>query len=364
MPLDTHSKSICTIIAKNYLAFARTLCNSFLRQHPDGVCYVLIIDDIEGYLDRDKEKFEIVTIGDLGISRLTEFCFKYDITELATAAKPYLLQYLFAQKGMNELLYLDPDILVTAPLDELFGELQRNDIILTPHLDKDYPDDGWFPIDANIMISGIFNLGFIGVRRCDNVGGFLTWWQDKLYSKCVIAPSAGYFVDQKFIDLAITLFPGMGIIKDTGYNAAYWNIHSREITKFGEEWRCNGRRLYFFHFSNYKPERAGEISGHQNRFTFDDMPQLRILFDEYYRMLMDNGYSETFVWQYSYNFYTNGNAVKNSDRIKYRKCLPDGSLDNPFVQEMHPVEKPDKSLKNMLLRRPLSFARRVIGKIK
>jgi lipopolysaccharide biosynthesis glycosyltransferase len=161
----TPAKSICTIIAKNYLSFARTLCHSFLQNHPDGVCYVLIIDEFDGYLDRDREKFEIISINDLGIARLTEFCFKYDITELSTAVKPYLLKYLLDEKGMDELLYLDPDILVTAPLDLLFGELQQNDIILTPHLDKDYPEDGCLPNDAHIMLSGVFNLGFIGVRR-------------------------------------------------------------------------------------------------------------------------------------------------------------------------------------------------------
>ena len=40
---------LCTIIAKNYVAFARTLAQSFLSQYSDGKVYVLIVDDFEGH---------------------------------------------------------------------------------------------------------------------------------------------------------------------------------------------------------------------------------------------------------------------------------------------------------------------------
>jgi hypothetical protein len=36
--------TICTIIAKNYLAQARCLAESFYEQHPDGRMFVLLID--------------------------------------------------------------------------------------------------------------------------------------------------------------------------------------------------------------------------------------------------------------------------------------------------------------------------------
>ena len=82
------------------------------------------------------------------------------------------------------------------------------------------------PNDAHIMKSGIFNLGFIGLKNCHNAHRFLIWWQNKLYNKCLIKPASGYFVDQKFMDLALCMFKNISIIKDTGYNVAYWNLHS------------------------------------------------------------------------------------------------------------------------------------------
>src|SRR5674476_87894 len=199
-------ENICTIISKNYISFARTLCSSFIANHPRGKCYVLIIDEFDGYVDEAKENFEIIKIEELGIPRCTEFCFKYNVTELATATKPYLLKHLFDTRGMDRILYLDPDILVTHSLVKLYDELEGSSIILTPHLDKDYPVDGLLPDDSHIMRSGIFNLGFIGLRKSKYVDNFLVWWQQKLYDRCVVDPCAGYFVDQKFIDLATVLF--------------------------------------------------------------------------------------------------------------------------------------------------------------
>ena len=331
------SKSICTIIAKNYISFARTLCSSFLEHHPGGKCYVLIIDECGGYIDAAQENFEIIKIEELGIPRLPEFCFKYNVTELATATKPYLLKHLFDTEGVDRIMYLDPDILVTNSLDKLYEELDKSDIILTPHLDKDYPDDGLLPNDGHIMQSGIYNLGFIGVKKCENVNNFLGWWQHKLYDKCVVDHAAGYFVDQKFIDLAMVLFRNIMVIYDTGYNVAYWNIHSRNIHKEGDVWMCNDGLLYFYHFSNYKPEKPNVLSGHQNRFNLINTPGLHELFSTYTQLLRLNGYDSAKQWPYGYGNYSNGKTIREFDRMFFRKTVPSGAVENPFNLESYPV---------------------------
>lgn len=331
------SKNICTIIAKNYISFARTLCSSFLEHHADGKCYVLIIDEFDGYIDATKENFEIIKIEELGIQKLKEFCFKYNVTELATATKPYLLKHLFDTKGMDSLLYLDPDILVTHSLDKLYEELERSDIILTPHLDKDYPDDGMLPQDSNIMMSGIYNLGFIGVRNCVNVSNFLIWWQRKLYDKCVVETCIGYFVDQKFLDLAMVLFKGITVVYDTGYNVAYWNIHSRKIHKEGDVWMCNDGLLYFYHFSNYKPEKPNILSGHQTRYELVNLPGLHELFLTYTNLLQLNGYDAAKQWPYEYGYYSKGQPITEYDRIFFRKNMPTGTVEDPFYVRAEPA---------------------------
>ena len=227
----TTNRAICTIIAKNYLAFARTLCETYRRLHPEDRCFVVVVDEHKDLIDPAEETFELIGVEELGIPDFyPKFAFKYNITELSTAVKPYLLELLLRRRGVDKLLYIDPDIIVLQKLDRLYEALDRSDIVLTPHLDTDFPDDGRQPDDSTIMRAGMFNLGFLGVNSSENANNFLTWWKSKLFSKCVIDPCAGYFVDQKFVDLALFLFDGIHIEKDTGYNVAIHNLHSRRLS--------------------------------------------------------------------------------------------------------------------------------------
>jgi hypothetical protein len=328
--MEMSDHRICTIIAKNYIAFARALCASFLRHHPEGRCYVLVIDDYQGYIDQSGEEFEIVGLQALGIAELVRFCFRYNVTELATACKPFLLEFLLAQGGGGKLLYIDPDILITNPLDDLYGMLDGSDIIVTPHLDEDYPDDGLKPDDSIVMTHGVFNLGFIGVKKCGNTIRFLQWWQGKLSSKCLIDYGRGYFVDQKFMDLAITLFRNITIVTEPGYNVSYWNLHSRKISSSGDDWRCNDARLYFYHFSSFKPEHPDVMSIHQNRFNLAHMPDLGRLYRDYARIVMENGYSDTRSWPYTFNYFSNGEAINNPIRKLYRMARRLTGIPDPF----------------------------------
>jgi len=83
--LTGNPQNICTIVAKNYTSFARSLCDSFLSVQPAGRCHVLFIDKTEGYIDPLKENFNVYRLDEIGIPDIKEICFKYNVTELATA---------------------------------------------------------------------------------------------------------------------------------------------------------------------------------------------------------------------------------------------------------------------------------------
>jgi len=270
----------------------------------------------------------------LGIPDLPSFCFKYDIKELCTAAKPYLLDYLIRNRSVEEMLYIDPDVLITAPLKRPYEELEIYDIVLTPHLDTDYPDDGLLPDDGYILRAGVFNLGFIGINSSENAASFLSWWKSKLYNGCVVDVPNGYFVDQKFIDLAPIFFGNLFVEKDTGYNVAYWNLHSREISRDNGTWLCNGGPMYFFHFSGFTLE-SSEISDYLpsdiSRHRFSNRPDLGPLFDEYQKLLIRNGHRTTRTWPYTFAYFTTGEAIPPELRIQYRNCPSKWrSYGNPF----------------------------------
>ena len=91
---STSAMHVTTIVARNYLARARVLATTFLRHHPLGHVVVLVIDaeDDESFA----EPFDVVTPRDLPIDagEFHRMAAIYDVLELATALKPFLLRHL------------------------------------------------------------------------------------------------------------------------------------------------------------------------------------------------------------------------------------------------------------------------------
>ncbi|HEY6231803.1 MAG TPA: hypothetical protein VIW64_11100, partial [Pyrinomonadaceae bacterium] len=314
--MQSPKRAICTIIAKNYVAAARTLCNSFLQFHPDLQCYVLIVDDYDGYIDPEAENFQLVSLADLQLPEVQSLCFKYNVVELCTAVKANLLDYLLREEKIEQLFYLDPDMMVMHSLDDIFERLNTFDVLLTPHVDENFPEDGMYPNDGTILRYGIYNLGFIGVTPGAN--SMLQWWQSKLLELCIDDPVKGYFVDQKFMNLAPLYFDKVGIERSSGCNVAFWNLHSRRLRHADGDWFCNDAPLYFYHFSNYDPGHPETLSGYQTRHQFPDRPDVQPLFREYTRRLFENGYEQTRRWPYTYNFFTTGERIPYGLRVMYR----------------------------------------------
>lgn len=94
-------RAICTIIAKNYLSRARTLCRSFKKFHPELPCYVLVVDHYEGYIDPAAECFELISLSSLNLPNANSLCFKYNVLELCTAVKAHLIEYLFHEQEIG-----------------------------------------------------------------------------------------------------------------------------------------------------------------------------------------------------------------------------------------------------------------------
>ncbi len=309
--------SICAVITKNYLPYARVLAESFLKYN-EGEVYVLLVDKVDGYFNPEDEKFTLVELEELRglVPGLEKFCFQYTILELTTAAKPYLLGYLFEKYGMKKLVYFDTDILVTGRLDELSRLLDDHSIVITPHLTAPL-DDGFVPGEQEILQAGTYNLGFIALSNTDNTRAHLKWWQDRLYERCIVAIEKGLFVDQKWMDLVPNFYDDVFILREPGYNTAYWNYHCRTISSEGERFSVNGRPAYFFHFSGFDPENPGPISKHQNRFTLDNLKGAKSVIELYSERLLAKGWGQTKKWPYFYGYFDNGERIPDLARRLY-----------------------------------------------
>lgn len=303
---NSNRLSVCTIVSKNYLSYARVLTESFLA-HNEGDVFVLLVDRLDGYFDPKKEHFTLIELEELReyIRDLDSFCFKYSILELNTAVKPFLLEYIFQHYGLQKLLYLDPDILVVNNLDELSNQLDSHSLVLTPHITSPI-EDKQKPSELDLLRAGTYNLGFLGLSNTKHAKAHLKWWQKRLYDNCVVAFDVGIFVDQKWMDLVPGMYDDIFILRHPGYNVAYWNYHYRKVQIKDDAIQVNGQSAYFLHFSGFNPENINNVSKYQDRFKLDDLDNMRPLFELYRNKLYDNGWQETKTWPYAFDYFDNG----------------------------------------------------------
>ena len=314
----------CTIVANNYLAYARVVARSFLHHHPRGRFFVLIVDRRDPELAYADEPFEVVFADELGIAHFEHLAFRYSILELSTAVKPAFLAWLHRTHALTSICYFDPDILITAGLDDLYATIARADVVLTPHITQPI-DDALVPGERDFLLSGIYNLGFLGLRYNARTHAFLEWWHARLYRECLHAVERGLFVDQKWMDFAPAFLPDAVILREPGYNAAYWNAMQRTLVATADGWLVNGQPLRFFHFSGLIPDRPEVISKFQNRLTFEARPDLAALFADYRARLEAEGHETLRKRPYGYGSFVNGTRVPPVARRVLQTADPDAS---------------------------------------
>lgn len=338
-----------TIISKNYLSYARTLFKSLKRFYPDYRFFVCLADTTDSYFDPKKEIFEVVEAKRLSIPDFERFAFRYDIVEFNTAVKPFMFKWLFENTGTDSIIYLDPDIFVLSKLNEVEKLLSEGSMaVITPHT-CDPIEDNESPNEIDMLRAGIFNLGFIAVRRCDDALKFIGWWAEKLIYDCRIDLESGLFVDQKWIDLLPSLFNNVTILRHSGYNVAYWNLMNRNIEKVKDDLYSNGKRLTFFHFSGIDLANRNKFSKYQSRFNLQNLGNLRELYLRYIKRLKEEGYRETSQWPYAYATFSNGEKILKPMRILLSKEFLDSTEKipaDPFKLDLNFFNAPALELPN------------------
>jgi glycosyltransferase involved in cell wall biosynthesis/SAM-dependent methyltransferase len=312
--------NVCTIIAKNYLAHARVLAESFGRHHPDGRCFVLVIDETEGYVEPEQEPFELVGPHELGLGAWDEMRGAYDVMELSTAVKPWLLRYMLREHDDGSgIAYMDPDIQVASRMVELEETLREHAIVLTPHVLQGMPRDGRKPSETDILMAGVYNLGFIGLSARDDAELVLDWWSERLLRDCHVAPERGLFVDQRWVDFVPGLVSDLAILRDPAYNVAYWNLPERTLGRDGERgYHVDGAPLRFFHFSGYSPDRRTLLSKHQDRVQLTEDDVLQDLCDAYGDALLAAGFEQVRRLPYEHDVLPSGVRLTKQMRALYR----------------------------------------------
>ncbi len=322
-------RAIVTICSNNYFPYARVLFSSLQRYHPEASLFLCLADIKESNTDLGIEEVEVIEARSLDIRNFSDFAFRYDIMEFNTAVKPFILRKLIEERDFEQVVYLDPDIEMFAPMTSVFDALDGGaDFVLTPHLTAP-AEFAEFPNDIGIMKSGIYNLGFIALSNSLDVINFLHWWGRHLRFECLNLQEQGLFVDQKFVDLVPGFYDNVTILRDCSLNVAYWNLDLRSLEENGEGWLVDGKPLTFFHFSGIIPKNPNRLSKHTSRFNGNLEPALQSLIEHYISQLKKFGLESKPKPNYAYGTFSNGIAIVNLIRECYR--MQEGSWpEDPF----------------------------------
>lgn len=321
-----------TICASNYLGLARTLGESIRALYPDARLQVWLLDEHDGTLDHPALQLRRI-VDAVAPERMVRLLMRYSILEFSTAVKAAVFKQVLSEQA-GAAIYIDPDIVLFSRLEEVESLLRNGATgVLLPHMLTPLPRDGEHPDDLDILKAGVFNLGFLALRADEQTTRFLTWWDSWLETDCWADPRTGAFTDQKWLNFAPCMWPGMAVCLHAGYDVAYWNLHERQLSHEAGQWQINRTvPLRFYHFSGFDPENPRRLSKHETRHTkvSPDSP-LGQLLAMYAREALGNGHLQYKQLALPSLRFVDGSRVDAVCRQAYRHALQAGlQFDKPL----------------------------------
>ena len=320
--------AIVTVVTRNYLHFARALAASVRHVHPEARMFALILDSEGLALDKQLDQFEVLTFDNLNMPDGKRFLFQYKPFEALAAIRSYLLETIFETTDLEKLVYLDADIQLYSRLDPLLDKLQRYNIILTPHLTRPMTTQGIDHWEKDVLDTGVFNIGFLGIRRGDQSLSMLKWWWWRVEKLCIFANH----YEQGWLNAVPALFDDVWIERGDQYNAAVWNTATREFSEDTQgHVRVNGQSLAFFHFASIDPDQPKSLSRIARRSYEEEPAAVRRLHRDYLARLAACGMTQCREWGYSYDHLTDGTKIEEAWRELVRTDHPAlHNVANPF----------------------------------
>lgn len=252
-------RGFCTIVTADYLPYVYAIHESLEKRGMRQNLNVLITnsDRQSTSIDQSLQNVSYYFVEDLQDSPLAERIYrKYSQTDmdcLRWSYKPVFINFLLGT-GYQKVVYIDSDIFFFNPCEFLFDELDRYDILLSPHWRDSNARIDAANFEKNFQ-EGIYNGGFVAASAGGKAA--MEWWASACEYKCVKQVEEGFYVDQKYLDFLASKFPRIGVLSHRGCNLAEWNRVECART-LGPDNRVlinNEAEVVFIHFTKLTIER-------------------------------------------------------------------------------------------------------------
>ncbi len=330
-------RAYIAVATRSHWPWIRVLAERLRRVDPDTPLHVCMADGTPGSL-LEGTGVRCCCPADLNIPEVDRFCFQYSAFELCCALKPFLLEYALKTLGYETIIYLDTDIWIERPLAEAWEAMESCELLLSPHLPMPLPTDVRVGLpEVQFFRTGVFNAGFVGVRRGEASRQFLAWWCERLQSDCIVDLRGARFVDQLWLSLASGMFDQVRVFRHPAYNVAFWNMAGRLITgDFDHDLRIDGMPLVMLHFTGFNPADPARLSSHSAR-ELDRQETIERMKGSYAKRLAAAGWSED-PMPYGWGTLTDGTPIdpawRESIRVRHAKV---SAIADPFEAKWKPA---------------------------
>lgn len=323
---------ITTVSSAGHLPRAMILAKSIKEHMP--ACTV-VVGLMEDSIPMEAAAFpyfdEIVLLKHLNVyGNFLKFIFQYRPKEAAGSSKGQILKYVYEKyTAENHFVYLDTDMKLYSSLDEIEDALRDHSIIITSHHNES-PE----PFDLTKMrifkYYGIFNTGFLAVKRNNIAQSFIDWWVRRLETEGYISLQKGIFTDQTWVDFVPALFDDVYCLRHAGYNIGPWNFYERRNINVDAsgKYTVDSAPLRLFHYSGINDHFVSQM----NHLPVAYQPMIRKLRHDYLAELEAMGQSTLGRREWSYDRFYNGTPISLRTRVNYRnKHYRNTRITNPFT---------------------------------
>lgn len=240
--------NFCTITTYDHLYKTLALADSLIQVAPACHIHVLCIDRAANAdLHKQVSFYSLCDVQEMEGYEAISKKYARQMDRYRWSLKPVFLMYLLRRKA-DKIIYIDNDIYFYGDPDFLFGLLEHNDILLTPHHYPRDPNKNQNWLEANYRV-GLYNAGFIGVNK--NAITTIKWWAECCAYRCEKNALRGVFDDQKYLDLVPIINEKTHIVRHKGCNVAEWNrtVISRSIANDGRVVLDGHHPLVFVHYN-------------------------------------------------------------------------------------------------------------------
>jgi hypothetical protein len=272
------TREFCTLFDSNYLIKALVLYRSLERHSPSFHLTAFCFDD---EAKRLLDELALPHVSTVALEELEAFdqellSTKSDRTavEYCWTATPALPLYVFGTRpDVDEVTYVDADLMFFSDPEALFDEMGDASVLITPHR--------YSPEHAHQAINGIYNVQFLPFRRDERGLTTLNWWHDRCIEWCYYRLEDGKLGDQKYLDDWPERFPGVHVLQHKGGGLAPWNITQYDVRRGPDGVvLVDEDPLVFFHYHRLQLRQRGGHAWQPPGYPISD-EQRELVYDPY-----------------------------------------------------------------------------------